>query len=68
VSWVLSGGTRAVKGGVAIALLAKKMKLLGVVLPRASAEEATLVKEIEAIAVDSLDECVQVFYLIDSSF
>ncbi len=51
----LSGGTRAVKGGVAIALLAKKLKLKGVILPRASAEEAALVKDIEAVAVDSLD-------------
>lgn len=51
----LSGGTRAVKGGVAIALLAKKLKLKGVILPRASAEEAALVSGIEAIPADTLD-------------
>lgn len=51
----LSGGTRAVKGGVAIAMLAKRLKLKGVVLPRPSAEEAALVGGIEAFAVDTLD-------------
>ena len=51
----LSGGTRAVKGGVAIAMLAKRLGLKGVVLPRPSAEEAALVEGIAAIAVDSLD-------------
>jgi magnesium chelatase family protein len=39
----LSGGTRAVKGGVAIAMLAKRLGLKGVILPRPSAEEAALV-------------------------
>lgn len=51
----LSGGTRAVKGGVAIAMLAKRLGLKGVILPRPSAEEAALVDGIEAIAIDSLD-------------
>lgn len=51
----LRGGTRPVKGGVAIALLAKKLNLQGVILPRASAEEAALVQGIDSIPVDSLD-------------
>jgi magnesium chelatase family protein len=51
----LSGGTRAVKGGVAIAMLAKRLGLKGVLLPRPSAEEAALVDGIEAVAADSLD-------------
>ncbi len=51
----LSGGTRPVRGGVAFALLARKMGLRGVVLPRASATEAALVPGIEAFAADSLD-------------
>ncbi|NBX01827.1 ATP-binding protein [bacterium] len=51
----LSGGTRPVKGGVAIALLAKKLNLQGVILPRQSAEEASLVSGIDSIPVDSLD-------------
>lgn len=51
----LSGGTRAVKGGVAIALLAKRLGLKGVALPRPSAEEAALVEGIEAIPLDTLD-------------
>ncbi|MFM9147339.1 MAG: magnesium chelatase domain-containing protein, partial [Verrucomicrobiota bacterium] len=51
----LSGGTRPVRGGVAFALLARRMGLRGVVLPRASATEAALVPGIEAFAADSLD-------------
>lgn len=51
----LDGGTRPIKGGVAIALLAKKLGLKGVILPRPSAEDAALVQDIDAIAVDSLD-------------
>jgi magnesium chelatase family protein len=51
----LSGGTRPVRGGVAMAILARKAGLRGVILPRASAEEAALVGGIEAIPADSLD-------------
>ncbi|MBM3826146.1 MAG: YifB family Mg chelatase-like AAA ATPase [Verrucomicrobia bacterium] len=51
----LSGGTRPVRGGVAFALLARRMGLRGVVLPRTSATEAALVPGIEAFAADSLD-------------
>ena len=51
----LNGGTRPVKGGVAIALLAQKLGLKGVILPRPSAEDAALVQGIAAIPVDSLD-------------
>lgn len=55
----LSGGTRPVRGGVAMALLARKLKLRGVILPRASAEEAALVAGIAAIPADSLDGVVR---------
>ncbi|MFM9000792.1 MAG: YifB family Mg chelatase-like AAA ATPase [Opitutia bacterium] len=51
----LSGGTRPVRGGVAFALLARRLGLKGVVLPRASAAEASLVPGIESFAADSLD-------------
>ena len=55
----LSGRTRTVRGGVAIAVLAKKLGLQGVLLPRESAEEAALVSGIEAVAIDSLDGAVR---------
>ena len=51
----LSGATRPLRGGVAMAILARKAGLRGVILPRASAEEASLVGGIEAIPADTLD-------------
>lgn len=51
----LSGATRPIRGGVAMAILARKAGMRGVILPRASAEEAALVGGIEAIPADSLD-------------
>jgi magnesium chelatase family protein len=51
----LSGATRPVRGGVAMAILARKSGLRGVILPRAAAEEAALVGGVEAIPADSLD-------------
>jgi len=51
----LSGATRPLRGGVAMAILARKSGLRGVILPRASAEEAALVGGIEAIPADTLD-------------
>ena len=51
----LSGATRPVRGGVAMAVLARKSGLRGVILPRASAEEAALVAGVEAIPADTLD-------------
>jgi magnesium chelatase family protein len=41
-----------------MALLAKKLGKAGVVLPRASAEEAALVEGLKVYPVDSLDACV----------
>ena len=55
----LNGGTRPIKGGVAIALLAQKLGLKGVILPRPSAEDAALVHGIAAIPVDSLDGAIR---------
>lgn len=55
----LSGRTRAVRGGVAIAILAKKLGLRGVLLPRASAEEAALVRGVESVPIDTLDGAVR---------
>lgn len=52
----LSGQTRAVRGGLAMALMARDQGKRGVILPREAAEEAALVEGIEVYAVDSLDQ------------
>jgi magnesium chelatase family protein len=52
----LSGQTRAVRGGLAMALMAREQGKRGVLLPREAAEEAALVEGIEVYAVDSLDQ------------
>ena len=55
----LSGGTRPVRGGLALARLAKDLGKRGVILPPASAQEAALVDGIAVHAVDSLDQAVR---------
>ncbi len=55
----LSGKTRPVKGGLAMALLARQEGKRGVILPRTSAEEACLVEGTQSIPVDSLDAAVR---------
>ena len=55
----LSGTTRPIKGGLAIALLARKLKKKGVILPYPSSQEAALVKGIQVVEVTSLDETVR---------
>jgi len=55
----LSGKTRPVRGGLAMALLGRTQGKRGLLLPRESAEEACLVEGIESIPVDSLDEAVR---------
>jgi len=52
----LSGQTRAVRGGLAMALMAREQGKRGILLPREAAEEAALVEGIEVYAVDSLDQ------------
>jgi magnesium chelatase family protein len=51
----LNGQTRPLRGAISMGLLARKLGLRGVILPRISAEEASLIEGIEAIAVDSID-------------
>ena len=51
----LSGATRPVRGGSAMARLARKLGKRGVLLPPSSAEEAALVEGIAVFSVDSLD-------------
>ena len=55
----LSGLLRPVRGGVALALLARRQGLRGVLLPVASAEEAALVEGISVYGVESLDAAVR---------
>jgi len=55
----LSGATRPVKGGLALALLAKAQGKAGLLLPPASAEEAALVEEVPVYPVQSLDAAVR---------
>lgn len=51
----LSGATRPVRGALAMARLARQLGKRRVLLPPASALEAALVENIEAVAVTSLD-------------
>ncbi|MCZ6673798.1 MAG: YifB family Mg chelatase-like AAA ATPase [Verrucomicrobia bacterium] len=55
----LSGAARPIKGGLAIALLARKLGKKGVILPYPSSQEAALVEGIEVIEIASLDETVR---------
>ena len=52
----LSGAIRNICGGVSLALLARKTKMRGVILPRDSAYEAALVEGIEVVAADTLGQ------------
>jgi magnesium chelatase family protein len=55
----LSGRTRAVAGGLALALLARQLGKAGVLLPAATAEEAALVESVPVHPVSSLDEAAR---------
>lgn len=55
----LSGATRPVRGGLAMAQLAKKMGRKGILLPTVSAREAALVSDIAVYPVESLDQAVR---------
>ncbi|MGF1453473.1 MAG: YifB family Mg chelatase-like AAA ATPase [Opitutales bacterium] len=57
----LSGALRPIRGGLAMALMAKQRGFDGVVLPRESAEEAALVEGIDVFPVSSLEETVRFF-------
>lgn len=53
----LNGSVRPVRGGVSLALLARREKR-DLILPRKSAEEAALVEGVRVYPVESLAECV----------
>jgi len=52
----LSGETRPVRGGLALATLAKRLGLRGVIVPYRTAREAALVSDIDVFPVSSLHE------------
>lgn len=54
----LDGTLRRISGGLAIALHARQLDLERVVLPRSCAQEAALVRHVEIIPADSLNEVV----------
>lgn len=55
----LSGATRAVRGGLALAVLARQSGKRALLLPPISADEAGLVEGVEVYAVKSLDEAAR---------
>ena len=55
----LDGSVKGVRGSLPSALLAAKMGLKGIVLPRDNAAEAAMVEGIDVIAVDYLHEAVE---------
>ncbi|HVU16483.1 MAG TPA: YifB family Mg chelatase-like AAA ATPase [Candidatus Didemnitutus sp.] len=52
----LSGATRPIKGGLAMAVLARASGKKSLLLPRGTAEEAALVEGVRVFAVDSLSQ------------
>lgn len=54
----LSGETRSIKGGLSMAMLAKKNGKKGILLPHTSAEEASLLSGIDVFSIGSLAEAV----------
>jgi len=55
----LSGATRPVRGGLALAVFARQQRLKALLLPPVTAQEAALVEGITVYAVDSLDRAVR---------
>ena len=52
----LDGKLRPLKGALSFALMAKKFGFKEIVLPKQNAKEASLIKEIKVVGVDSLSE------------
>lgn len=55
----LSGATRPVRGALAMAVLARKLRKRGLLLPPVSAEEAALVEGVKVHCVRTLDEAAR---------
>ena len=54
----LDGGIRAIKGALAVAFDAQRLGKKRIVLPKANAQEAALIKDLEIIGVQSIEELV----------
>jgi len=54
----LDGKLRPIKGALSFALLANKLGIKEIVLPKQNAREASLIKDIKVIGVDSLSEAL----------
>lgn len=55
----LSGKVRPIRGGLALAMMARQTGKQGIMLPPESADEAALVEDIDVVPVRSLDEAVR---------
>ena len=54
----LEGKLRPVKGALSFALMAKKMGIKEIILPKQNAREASLIKEVKVVGVDSLAQAL----------
>jgi magnesium chelatase family protein len=54
----LDGKLRPIKGALSFALLANKLGIKEIILPKQNAREASLIKDIKVIGVDSLSEAL----------
>ena len=52
----LDGKLRPIKGALSFALMAKKLGIKEIILPKQNAAEASLIKEIKVVGVESLAE------------
>jgi len=52
----LDGTLRPIKGAISMAILAQRQKRRGLIVPRANAREAAVVKDLEVIGVESLQQ------------
>ncbi len=57
----LGGETRSIQGALALAMLARKLRKKGLLIPKANAEEAAAVPEIDVIAIEHLKDAVAFF-------
>lgn len=57
----LDGGVQPIKGGLPIAIQARKEKYKGLILPKANAREAGMVNNLEVYGVDSISEVAGFF-------
>jgi magnesium chelatase family protein len=54
----LDGKLRPIKGGLALAILAKKINFNEIILPKQNQKEASLIKDVHVIGVESLKETI----------